>query len=51
MSLPDMTAGTQFTTTNPVFNSAFTASDVAVMPGAHETIATAVMPMEFKCGT
>ena len=40
ISLPDMTAGTQFTTTNPVFNSAFTASDVAVMPGAHDTIAT-----------
>ena len=40
MSLPDMTAGTQFTTTNPVFNSSFVASDVAVMPGAHDTIAT-----------
>jgi sugar lactone lactonase YvrE len=40
MSLPDMTAGTQFTTVNPVFNSAFVASDVAVMPGAHDTVAT-----------
>lgn len=40
MSLPDMTAGTQFTTINPVFNQAFTASDVAIMPGAHDTIST-----------
>jgi hypothetical protein len=40
MSLPDMTAGTQFTTTNPVFNSAFTASDISVMPGARDTVAT-----------
>lgn len=40
MSLPDMTAGTQFTTINPVFNAAFTASDVAVMPGNHNMVST-----------
>jgi len=40
MSLPDMTAGTQFTTINPVFNAAFAASDVAVMPGNHDFVST-----------
>jgi len=40
MSLPNMTAGTQFTTMNPVFNAAFTASDVAVMPGNPNFVST-----------
>jgi hypothetical protein len=40
MSLPDFTAGTQFNTVNPVFNQAFVASDVAVMPGNKNAVAT-----------
>jgi uncharacterized repeat protein (TIGR01451 family) len=40
MALPTMTPGTQFTTTSTLFG-AYTASDVAVMPGNPNTVATA----------
>jgi uncharacterized repeat protein (TIGR01451 family) len=40
MALPTMTPGTQFTTTSTLFG-AYNASDVAVMPGNPNTVATA----------
>jgi len=39
MNLTTLTAGTQFTTVNPLFG-AFTASDVAVMPGNPNAVST-----------
>jgi hypothetical protein len=39
MNLTNLTAGTQFTTVSPLFG-AFTASDVAVMPGNRDAVAT-----------
>ena len=39
MYLPTMTAGTQFTTVSPLFG-AYTASDVAVMPGNPSAVST-----------
>jgi uncharacterized repeat protein (TIGR01451 family) len=41
LNLTTLTAGTQFTTIGALFGSAFTASDVAPMPGNHDVVATA----------
>ena len=40
MNLTNLTPGTQFTTVNPVFASAFAASDVKVMPGNPNAVST-----------
>lgn len=40
LNLTTLTAGTQFTTISALFGSAFTASDVAPMPGNHDVVAT-----------
>src|SRR6266576_1307780 len=40
MDLTTLTPGTQFVTTSAVFGSAFTASDLAVMPGNPSAVAT-----------
>jgi uncharacterized repeat protein (TIGR01451 family) len=40
LNLMALTPGTQFTTISALFGSAFTASDVAPMPGNHDVVAT-----------
>jgi uncharacterized repeat protein (TIGR01451 family) len=41
LNLTTLAPGTQFTTIGALFGSAFTASDVAPMPGNHDVVATA----------
>jgi trimeric autotransporter adhesin len=41
LNLTTLTPGTQFTTISALFAAAFTASDVAPMPGNHDVVATA----------
>ena len=41
LNLTTLTPGTQFTTISALFGAAFTASDIAPMPGNHDVVATA----------